>query len=68
MRVLQQKPERPMDLEKNQFCLLVIYLELVGKAKKGQGQKMALNLYNQVGLLKMQEIIQAQGGDSNIGF
>lgn len=67
MRVLQQKSERPMDLEKKSVLFAGNLLELVGKAKKGQGQKMALeSLQSGRAFKKMQEIIQAQGGDSNI--
>lgn len=67
MRVLQQKPNRPEDLEKKAVLLAGDLLELVGKAKKGTGKKLALkSLQSKNALKKMQEIIKAQGGDSKI--
>jgi len=67
MRVLQQKKNRPKDLEKKSIQLAGDLLELVGKVKKGKGKKLALkNLQSRNALKKMQEIIKAQGGDSKI--
>ncbi len=67
MRVLQQKENRPKDLEKKAILLSGYLLELVGKAKKGNGKKLALeSLRSENALRKMQEIIRAQGGNSNI--
>jgi AMP phosphorylase len=67
MRVLQQKQERAKDLEKKSVLFAGHLLELVGKAKKGNGQKMALeSLKSGKALKKMREIIKAQGGDANI--
>jgi len=67
MRVLQQKEKRPKDLEKKAILLSGHLLELAGKVKKGNGQKMALeSLESGKALKKMREIIKAQGGNSNI--
>jgi thymidine phosphorylase len=67
MRVLQQKQERPKDLEKKSILLAGSLLELTGKAKRGNGQKLALEiLQSGKALRKMREIIKAQGGNSKI--
>jgi putative thymidine phosphorylase len=67
MRVLQQKENRPKDLEKKSIQLAGDLLELVGKAKKGTGKKLALaSLKSKNALKKMREIIKAQGGNSKI--
>lgn len=67
MRVLQQKENRPKDLEKKAVRLAGDLLELVGKAKKGEGKRLALeSLKSKNAFKKMQEIIKAQGGDSGI--
>ena len=67
MRVLQQKEERPKDLERKAVLLSSHLLELAGKAKKGDGHRMALeSLTSGKALKKMREIIKAQGGNSEI--
>ncbi len=67
MRVLQQKENRPEDLEKKAVQLAGDLLELVGKAKKGEGKRLALeSLKSKNAFKKMQEIIKAQGGNSGI--
>jgi len=67
MRVLQQKENRPKDLEKKAVRLAGDLLELVGKTKKGTGKKLALeSLQSKNALKKIREIIKAQGGDSKI--
>ncbi len=67
MRVLQQKEERPKDLEEKAVLFAGHLLELTGKAKKNKGQKMAWDsLKSGKALEKMREIIKAQGGDSRI--
>ena len=67
LRVLQQKENRPRDLEKKAILLSGHLLELVGKARKGNGKKLALeSLRSKNAFRKMQEIIKAQGGNSNI--
>jgi len=67
LRVLQQKPDRPLDLEKKSVWLAGNLLELVGKAKKGSGMVLAKQaLANGQAWQKMQEIIEAQGGNPKI--
>ena len=63
LRVLQQKRERPLDLEEKSVWLTANLLELVGKAKKGTGQYLAYKaLTNGTAWEKMKQIIKAQGG------
>lgn len=67
LRVLQQKQERPLDLENKAVLLAGYLLELVNKAKKGKGKEMALeSLQSGKALEKIREIIKAQGGKENI--
>lgn len=67
LRVLQQKQDRPLDLEKKSIALAGNLLEMVKKAKPGQGRKMAqVALTNGAAWKKMQEIIKVQGGQPNI--
>ncbi|MDD5545379.1 MAG: AMP phosphorylase [Candidatus Pacebacteria bacterium] len=67
MRVLEQKENRPLDLEKKSIQLAGMLLELVGKAKKGKGKELAYeNLKNGQALAKMKEIIKVQGGNPEI--
>jgi len=67
LRVLQQKDNRPLDLESKSVMMAGQLLELCGKAKKGQGQTIALaQLKNGQAWKKMSEIIKAQGGQSEI--
>lgn len=63
LRVLQQKPNRPLDLEEKAVWLAGNLLDLVGKFGKGKGQKLAEeSLRRGLAWGKMQEIILAQGG------
>lgn len=63
LRVFQQKPNRPLDLEKKAVWLAGNLLDLVGKSKKGKGHKLAEeSLRCGLAWKKMQEIILAQGG------
>lgn len=63
LRVLQQKENRPRDLEEKAIWLAGNLLELVGKAKKGIGPYLARKaLVSGQAWQKMQEIICAQGG------
>lgn len=63
LRVLQQKENRPRDLEEKSIWLAGNLLELVGKAKKGTGLYFARKaLVNGQAWGKMQEIIRVQGG------
>jgi len=67
MRVLQQKQGRPKDLEKKSILLAGSLLELTGKAKRGKGQKLALEtLQSGRALEKMREIIKSQGGNFRV--
>lgn len=67
LRVLQQKAERPGDLENKSLHLAGELLELVGRAKPGHGAKLAWKtLESGTAWKKMQSIIKAQGGNPNI--
>lgn len=67
MRVLQRKENRPKDLEKKAVLLSGYLLELTGKAKKGNGVKLALeSLESKNAYRKMQEIIKEQGGNPKV--
>lgn len=67
LRVLQQKDNRPMDLEHKSLTLAGELLELCGQAKTGAGYKLALNqLQSGQAWNKMSEIIKAQGGKFTI--
>ncbi len=63
LRVLQQKSNRPLDLEEKSIFLAANLLELVKKTKKGTGIYLARKaLINGSAWKKMQQIIKAQGG------
>jgi thymidine phosphorylase len=67
LRVLQQKDGYPTDLANKAIHLAGELLELTGKTKKGHGAKMAWQaLESGAAWKKMQEIIKAQGGNSEI--
>lgn len=67
LRVLQQKDDRPCDLEEKSIWLAGNLLELVGKAKGGTGAYLARKaLVNGNAWQKFQEIIKAQGGNEKI--
>jgi len=64
--VLQQKENRPLDLEKRSIFLAAQLLELTGKAKKGKGEKLAREiLQSKKAYDKFLQIIKAQDGDIN---
>lgn len=66
LRVLQQHPERPMDLESKALYLSGKLIELTGYCKKGEGLKIATaQLKLGVAWKKMQDIIKSQGGKDN---
>ena len=53
----------PIDLEKKSVMLSGVVLEMLGKAKKGKGRKLAQDILNSgQALAKFKEIIEAQGG------
>ena len=67
LRVLQQKENKPGDLENKSIKMAGRLLELCKKSKKGQGEPMAWKqLRNKQAWEKMQEIIRTQGGNPNI--
>ena len=67
LRVLQQKGNRPRDLEKKAIGLAAELLEMSGSCRKGQGQRIAAEtLHSGRAWKKMQQIIAAQGGNANI--
>ncbi len=67
LRVLQQHPARPMDLEKKAIHLCAEIIELVGLAKGKEAQKLAYGqLISGKARTMMQKIIKAQRGNPNI--
>ena len=67
LRVLQQHPNRPIDLETKALYLASKLIELTGYAKKGDSLRIATEqLKLGKAWKKMQEIIKAQGGVSKI--
>ncbi len=67
LKVLEQKEDRPRDLEKRAVQLAGNLLELTKKARVGFGKKMALNqLKNLNALNQFRRIIEAQGGLKDI--
>lgn len=64
LKILKQEKERPLDLEKKSLMLSGILLEMTGKAKNGQGKKIAEKILKSgEAFKKFQEIIKAQGGN-----
>jgi AMP phosphorylase len=67
LRVLQQKDNRPSDLQKKSVYYCAELLKLAGKAKGSEANKMALNcLTSGAAWKQMQKIIKSQGGNPNI--
>jgi thymidine phosphorylase len=67
LRVLQQKDDRPTDLEDKAIKLAGDLMEMAGKAAKGRGAQLARQqLLSGAAWKKMQQIIKAQGGDETI--
>ena len=67
LMVLEQKENRPIDLENRAVELAGVILEMTGKAKRNKGKEMARQaLKSGRGLAKAKEIIKAQGGDDSI--
>lgn len=67
LRVLQQTPDRPTDLERKAIHLAGDLLELCGASAKGQGRKLAQDvLRDGRAWKKMQQIIRLQGGHSRV--
>ncbi|HBB02807.1 MAG: thymidine phosphorylase, thymidine phosphorylase [Candidatus Peregrinibacteria bacterium GW2011_GWF2_38_29] len=62
MKVLKNEPEAPYDLRTKALMMAGLTLEFTGKAKKGQGEKMAEEvLTSGKAYKKFMEIIEAQG-------
>lgn len=67
LRVMQQKKDRPMDLEKKALKITVALLVLTGKFTEETAKKVAReNLRSRKAWEKAQEIIKAQGGNPKI--
>lgn len=67
LRLLQQKPLKPRDLEDKAAYFAGELLELKGFCRKGEGERVARRqLESGAAWKKMQEIIEAQGGNPNI--
>lgn len=67
LRVLQQHPKRPMDLEKKSLHLCTSIIELVGMAKGKEAEKIAHEaLVSGKARKMMQKIIKAQRGNPNV--
>lgn len=61
-KVLSRSEDRPLDLEKKALSVAGNMLEMTGKAKKREGQKMALKILDsRQALKKFLEILKAQG-------
>ena len=67
LRVLQQHPNRPEDLEKKALYLATRIIEMVGMAKGKDAQKLAYGqLVSWEARKKMQKIISAQNGNPDV--
>lgn len=67
LRVLQRKTLKPDDLEQKAVYLAGELLELKGYVRRGEGERVAKRqLETGAAWRKMQEIIEAQGGNHNI--
>ncbi|HBH16770.1 MAG TPA: hypothetical protein DDW92_00685 [Candidatus Veblenbacteria bacterium] len=67
LRVLQRKPLKPNDLEQKSVYLAGELLEFKGYCRRGDGERIARRqLESGAAWRKMQEIIEAQGGDYKI--
>ena len=63
IKVLKQEKDSPKDLENKSLFLAGEIIELAGKAKKGQGEKIAREiLHSGNAFKKFKEIIEAQSG------
>lgn len=66
LKVLKNEPDAPRDLVKKTVWMCGIMLEMVGKAGKGRGEKMAMEaITSGRAWKKFQEIINAQGKNKN---
>jgi len=63
LAILRREKSRPLDLEKKSVFLSGLVLEMAGKAKKGYGEKMALEILESGrAFKKFKEIIEVQQG------
>jgi len=63
LKILKRSENRALDLEKKSIFLAGQLFEMTGKAKKGQGEKLAKEILDSgKALKKFSEIIKAQGG------
>jgi len=66
MKILKNEPDAPKDLRQKSIFIAGVALELTGKAKKGQGAKMAEEIITSgKAYKKLQEIIKNQGPTNN---
>ena len=66
LHILKRSENRALDLEQKSIFLAGQLFEMTGKAKKGQGEKFALEILDSgKALKKFTEIIKAQGGTVN---
>lgn len=62
IKVLKNSPDAPQDLRKKSLMMAGVIFEMTGKARKGQGRKMAEGIINSgEACHKFMEIINAQG-------
>jgi len=62
LKVLKNEPEAPYDLRAKALMMAGVELEFTGKAKKGQGEKMATEILTSgKAYKKFMEIVEAQG-------
>jgi len=67
LRILQQRENRPLDLEKRAIKLAGNLLEIIGKARRGQGEKLAYQqLISGEAFKQFQNIVKAQGGKEGL--
>lgn len=63
IKILKRSKDRPLDLEEKSIFLAGELFEMTGKAKKGKGKRMAIELLNSdKAFYKFKEIISAQKG------
>ena len=66
LSILKREKNAPKDLEQKSVMLAGKLLEMTGKCKKGEGEKIAMQILNSgQALKKFKEIISAQGGNIN---
>ncbi len=69
LKILEQREDRPIDLENRAIKLAGTLLDLIGKTPKGKGVKLARKqLEYGEALKKFQQIIKAQNGKENISL